>query len=389
MYPSRNNPHKKRRAELLKEMRDVRDDRPVVEVMLPKRSTASTELSLPGDVEAMQSTSIYARANGYLKKINVDIGDEVKAGHELAVIDVPELEAELEQARATKQAAEVTVGRANNEHNFKKATFERFEGLSKTGGVTQQQLDEKRSEYNLSKSSLLNAQAVTASAEASIKRIEAMLSFAKIAAPFDGTITARNYDVGALLSSTNSAAGREIFRIEETKTLKVQVKVPQSYVTDIRKGDEATLSVRNHGGRPFKGVVARSAGALDPTTRTLRFEVHFRNDDGALMPGMYGQVKFKVSPKDPALLVPTSAFVFQADGMKVLVVDGGKIRSRRVSVGRDFGTEAEVAEGLKGDEQVVTTPGERLVEGTAVTVHDPTRTAEGHAPAKNAQVMAR
>lgn len=381
-------PHQKREAELMQDAAEARESKPVVEVSLPKHSEATTDLVLPGSVESFQSTSIYTRANGYLKNILVDIGDHVKAGQLLAEIDSPEVDAQLQEAKAQLQQANVTVGRATNEYNFNKDTFERYQGLAKTGGITKQQLDEKRAAFNIATSSLAAAKATVNAAQASVEKYTQMQGFEKVLAPFDGTITARNYDKGALLSPAATGPGKELFQIDQTNVLRVFVKVPQTYVTSMKAGQDAELLVRNYPARPFKGTVVRSAGALDPTTRTLRFEVDFPNDDHALFPGMYGQVRFHVHQDHPTLIVPTSALLFQADGLKVAVVDDGKIRYHHVTVGRDFGAEAEVAAGLSGDEQVVTNPGGRLVEGAEVTVlSHPEKVAEQ--PAAKAQVSSR
>src|SRR4051794_7473075 len=202
-------PHKKQQAEARQEAKEAAETKPIVDVIKPKPSNAAVDLVLPGDVQANQTTAIYARTNGYLKALppGIDIGAPVKAGQLIAEIAAPEVDAELEQAKASLEQANVNVGRANNEYNFNKGTFERYEGLSKTGGVTQQQLDEKRAAFNIATSSLKAAQASVLAAQAAVKRLTEMQGFEKVTAPFDGEITARNYDAGALISATTTTPG--------------------------------------------------------------------------------------------------------------------------------------------------------------------------------------
>jgi multidrug efflux pump subunit AcrA (membrane-fusion protein) len=197
-------PHSRRQAEARADAAEAADARPVVNVTRPKSSDAAQELVLPGDVRADQSTAVFARTSGYLKPLpeGIDIGARVKAGHVIAEISAPEVDAELEQAKATLEQANVTVGRATNEFNFNKATFERYQGLSQTGGVTAQQLDERRSQLNIATSSLKAAQANVSAATAAVKKLAELQGFQKVVAPFDGTITTRNYDAGALVSAT-------------------------------------------------------------------------------------------------------------------------------------------------------------------------------------------
>lgn len=366
-------PHKKQQAEARQEAKEAADTKPIVDITRPKSSSAPVDLVLPADVEPNQTTAIYARTNGYLKPLppGIDIGAPVKAGQLIAEISAPEVDAELEQAKASLEQANVNVGRANNEYTFNKGTYERYEGLSKTGGVTQQQLDEKRAAYNIATSSLKAAQASVLASTAAVKRLTEMQGFQKLTAPFDGVITDRVYDAGALISVANTGTGKELFRVDQVDTLRVYVSVPQGSSTDVKPGQDAELLVRNYPGQAFKGKVARSAGALDQATRTLKVEVDIPNPDHLLLPHMYGQIRFMIPRGRPALLLPTSAFVFGTQGMRVTVLEGDKVHYRSVVVGRDFGSEAEVASGVSADEQVVTNPGEHLIDGMEVTVAKP------------------
>lgn len=361
-------PHSNRMEQAKSEAAESATAKPRVEAVPVRRSNESTELLLPGDAEPQQSTALYARTSGYLKELKADIGDKVKAAQLLAVIDTPEVDAEVEQAEATLEQAKVTVSRATNEFNFNQSTYDRFQGLSATGGVTQQQMDEKRSAFNIASSSLSAAKANVKAAQASLKKFTDMKAFQNIYAPFDGTVATRNYDLGALISPTTTGMSKELFRIDQTATLRIFVNVPQSYVSAIQVGQSAEFLVRNFAGKPFPGTVARSAGSLDASTRTLRVELSFPNAEGRLLSHMYGQVRFQLRQESLPLVVPTSALVFGAEGMKVAVVDGSTIRFQKVTVGRNFGTQVEVTEGLKENEQVVANPGERITDGADVEV---------------------
>jgi membrane fusion protein (multidrug efflux system) len=226
-----------------------------------------------------------------------------------------------------------------------------------------------------------------AAATASVKRLTEMQGFQKVVAPFDGIITDRNYDTGALISATTSGAGagRALFQIKQTDTLRVFVNVPQTYATEVHPDQNADLLVRNYPGKPFAGKLARTAGAIDPSTRTLRVEVDIPNAAQQLYPGMWGEVRFKIAQTKPPVVIPTSALMIGADGVRVAVVEAGdKVRFQTVDIGRDFGAEAEVVNGLTGDERVVTNPGERLADGVEVKVTSKPAAAAAGSQAKPA-----
>jgi RND family efflux transporter MFP subunit len=344
------------------------DPRPVVEVMQPHRATGGFDLRLPADVQSMQQTSLFARANGYLKRLLVDIGDRVQGGQLLAEIDTPEVDAQLEQANAGVALAEANLAKAQNDFELADATLKRYTGFSQSGGVTQQQLDEKRSAFTEAQTALSAANASVAAAHADVQRLGALQGFEKVTAPFGGIITARNYDLGALISPAEVGPGKELFQLDRTDVLRVFVNVPQAYVGSIKTGDQAYLSVRNYPGREFTGTVTRSAGAIDPATRTLRTQIDVPNQDGALYSGMYGEVRFHLSHDDSPIMVPASALVFDAAGTRVWVVENGNVHQRPIVVGFDLGTELQVESGLTGEESVVTNPGARLSEGVEVRI---------------------
>jgi RND family efflux transporter MFP subunit len=350
-------------------------DRPVVDVVHPRSSSDAVDLRLPADIRSMQTTSIFARANGYLKKILVDIGDHVEAGALLAEIDTPDVDADLARAVASLELAKANLSKAQEDESLADTTLKRYAGLNDTGGVTQQQIDERRSALTQSQLALASGRASVAVADAEVKRLTVLQGFERVVAPFPGTITARNYDVGALLAPTNSTEGRELYKIDRTDALRVFVNVPQAYATTLKVGEEAFLSVRNYVGREFAGKIVRTTGVIDAATRTLRIEVDVPNQDGALYSGMYGEMRVRVKPGSPSLIVPTSSLVFVADGTWVWVVDGEQARRRKIEVGRDFGTELEVLTGLTAQDVVVKNPGERLADGASVRVHQETPAA--------------
>ncbi len=377
-------PSRRAEAKLNEEARAAVDSKPIVNVVRPKKQDAGSTLVLPGDVQAMQSTSIFPRANGYLKTLSADIGDSVKEGQTLAEIATPEVDAQLLQSRAAVQQQQANIGKAQNDFDLAKTTLERYQNFAKSGGVTQQQIDEKESNYTEAKSNLEGAKASLASATANVTQLEATQSFQKVVAPFAGKITARNFDVGALLSSNGN---KEMFHIAQTDTLRVFVNVPQTYATLVKIGQEASLLVSNYPGKPFVGHVTRSSAALDPVTRTIKFQVDFPNEDGRLYAGMYAQIKFELRPPNPPVTVPTSALVYNAKGLRLALISDGKVHYQTIEVGRDFGTEVEVSKGLDGDELIVTNPGERLIEGVAVRFSDASKPALAEHPTTKPAVV--
>ena len=368
-------PHQQQLAQTLADAREVGSDLPAVGITYPRALPAAKNLLLPCDIRPSQETAIYPRASGYLKKFMVDIGDHVETGQLLAEIDTPEVDTDLAQAKAAVQQAQANEIKAVADLDLAKRTLQRFEDLAKRdiGGVTEQQLDEKRSAANVLSATLTAAKATVVAANASVQRLQVLQQFEKVQAPFAGTITTRNYDVGALLSPTNVGAGKELFRLVQTDSLHVFVNVPQTYATNIKNGQPAVLMVRNYPGRNFNGTVARGAGALDPATRTLPFELHFPNATGELYAGMYGQVKLNIAEDHPILVIPSSALIFNAQGLEVALAQNDKVHYQKITVGRDLGTELEVTDGLAVTDQVIANPGERLREGLTIRVLVPTQ----------------
>jgi RND family efflux transporter MFP subunit len=349
-------PRHERIAQREQMAREIRDQPVVVQVVRPVSTEKPIELALPADVHAYAATALYARTSGFLSAWKVDINDRVRKGDLMAVISAPDTDADLKQAEAILNQQQTTAALAV-------ATDERYRGLIPTEGVTQQQLDQ-------SQSAVEQAKAAALSSAAAVDRLKALAGFETITAPFDGVVTARNYDVGALVSASNIGPGQELFDVAEDDRLRVYVNVPQSYAPQIKFEQPATLTLeRNYPGHAFTGVVKRSGGTLDPVTRTLRIELEFKNDDAKhwIFPGMYGRVLLMISRERPVLTVPTSALLFEADGKQVAVVDrDSRVHFQRITPGIDFGTEIEITSGLKGDEQVVSNPGEQLTDGARV-----------------------
>ena len=366
-------PNHRRNAEIEARAGERKSDKPIVSVVMPKHSQQQSAIELPGTARAFQSTAIYPRASGYVRKLGVDIGDKVKAGDVLAEIETPELDAQLASANATLEQNRAAATRADSDLALGETTLKRYQSFAETGGVTQQQLDEKRSAYEQAKSAQAGAAATVKSGEAEVQRLTALQGFQRVTAPFAGTITMRNYDVGALLAATNGS--RPIFQLDQIDVIRVFVDVPQAYAPQITIGNATRLVTRADPNRPFAGKIARTAGAIDETTRTLRVEADFPNPDGRLLPGTYGQFAVRRRRRGP------QAAADRADGRARLRLEGHAARqssmrrTRRsfkpVVVGRDYGTDIEIVSGLDGSERVVANPGERVADGVEVEIANP------------------
>jgi RND family efflux transporter MFP subunit len=333
---------------------------PSVEALTPTRAPASQELLLPGNVMPFADASIYARTSGYIQHWYADIGAKVKAGQTLADIDTPELDAQLRQARADEANA-----KAN--YTFANSTAQRWQTMLQTQSVSQQDADAKTSD---SAAKLAAWQA----AQANVARLSELVSYEKVTAPFDGVITARNVDVGALVTAGGSpgiaaANGGELFHIEQTDRLRVYVDVPQNDAGSVTPGTKVYLTTQQYPGRQFDATVARSADSIDPVSRTLRVEVDVNNRDGALLPGAYAQVHLALVTAHPALEVPVSALLFRPGGVTVATIGSDdKVQLKTVTIGRDFGTYVEVATGLEASDRVINNPGDAITGGQTVRV---------------------
>jgi len=329
---------------------------PTVAVVHPVAEKPNEELALPGSLLAFKESPIYARTNGYLVRWYKDIGSRVQKGELLAQIDTPEVDQELNQGRAARQ-------QILSQMELAKITAERWESLRKTDSVSAQEADQQSSGYQQSKANLV-------AADANVRRLEQLESFKNVYAPFSGVLTRRNVDPGALINA--GAGGKELFDMAQVDTLRVYTSVPQAYAPYMKVGLKATITLQELPGQKFAGVVARTAEAIDPATRTLLTEVDVPNKDGRLLPGSFGQVHFAVGANVRKITVPVNAMLFRAQGAQVAVVSADhKVELRPLNIGRDFGASLEVLGGLAVSDQIVINPPDSLEDGQPVNVAQP------------------
>ena len=326
-----------------------------VTVVTPGRAKSDFGTPLPANVEAYIQASIHARASGYLKNWFVDIGAHVTNGQVLAQIDTPELDEQFAQAQAQLDQAKAAMDLA-------KITADRWNQLLKTASVSEQETAEKQSDYILSQA---NVEAV----KANLNRLQDLKDFDNVTAPFNGVVTARNTDIGQLIAA---GSGPELFRMAQTDPLRVYVQVPQEYVYDVTIGQKAELAFIEKPGRTYEATITRTAGAVDPTTRTLQVELDVPNPNGELFAGSYASVRFNEVPTHNALTIADNAIIFQAEGNQVAVVDSdNKVHLHDVKVGRDFGSYVEVLDGLNPDDRVINNPPDSLSDGQTVQIMQP------------------
>jgi RND family efflux transporter MFP subunit len=339
---------------------------PAVSVVVARKAPPDRERLLPGNSLALFETDIYARTNGYLKRRLVDIGDRVEADSLLAEIDTPEVNDQLEQARATLALSTANLERDKANRDFGDVELERVARLRKQGTISHEDHDRQVAATKVARAAVQATEATIKLNEADVQRLTDLQSYQKISAPFRGIITLRNYDAGALMVADNRTM-LPMFRLSQIDTLRVMVAVPQVYSTEIFVGQEVTVFRREDPQQKFAGMVTRMATALDPDTRTMLTEVQFPNPDGALLPGMYLQVKFVTKKVSPRFLIPAAALVIGAEGVTVPIVeDKNIVHYSKVELGHDFGAEVEVTAGLKGGETLVVHPGDAIPEGTLV-----------------------
>src|SRR5438445_2002618 len=329
---------------------------PTVSVVPPKPTAPAQEIILPGNIQPFISSPIYARTDGYLKKWYFDIGAHVKAGQLLAVIQTPELDQQLAQARSTLATAQANLELA-------KITRDRYQGLLTKRAVAQQDVDNAVGTFNANK-------AVVDADMANVQRYQALVSFEKVYAPFDGVITARNTDIGDLINSGSSTAPRtNLFDIVQPGTLRVYVNVPEEYSRGIVPGQTAAdIVLAEFPGERFPGKLVRTAEAINATTRTLLTEIDVANPKGTLLTGSYAEVHLKIPAQNSTFTIPVNTLIFRSQKLQVGVVRDGKVVLAEVTPGHDFGAEIEVVAGLKADDQVVLNPPDSLVTGQQVQI---------------------
>ncbi len=329
--------------------------RQAVSVVSPRRTAPAQEIILPGNVQPFITSPIYSRTNGYLKKWYFDIGAHVKQGQLLAVIETPEVDQQLQQSISNLNTAKANLALAE-------ITKNRYEGLVKDNAVPQQAVDNAVGAYNAN-------QATVEANQANVKQLEALQSFERIYAPFDGVITARNIDIGDLINSGSSGGVKtDLFHMAQPGTLRVYVNVPEEYSQSVKDGMTADLSLAEFPERKFQGKLVRTADAINMTTRTLLIEVDVDNPKGTLLTGSYAEVHLAVPTQASTYLLPVNTLIFRSEGLRVGIVKDGKVVLATVTPGHDFGNEIEIVSGLKADDQVIINPPDSIVSGQAVQI---------------------
>jgi membrane fusion protein (multidrug efflux system) len=341
--------HQKARDETTQEQNTAK---PVVTVMPAKAAPDTTTVTLPADLRSNHETFAFARVNGFVQSWTADIGQRVRKGQVLATIATPEIDQQIAQAQANLSLAQSSYGRLTS--------------VSLPGAISKQELDAGKAQY--------------AAQQAVVRQLQAQRGFRQVVAPFNGIVTQRNVEVGTLVTGGN-ATGTQLFKIEQTDTLRAFVDVPQNFVPGIRRGLRADVLVPEFPNQPFEGRVARDAAALDDQTRTLRTEVLLpnRSTQRQLRAGVYAQVRFRLPQTSPSVLISANALVPGIDS-KVAMVREGKIHFENLTLGRDFGSTIEVTKGLQGGEQLVINPAEALTEGLAVDTKAPPKTNKPAGP---------
>ena len=329
---------------------------PSVSVVLPKQTAPAQEIVLPGNIQPYISSPIYARTDGYLKKWYFDIGANVKAGDLLAIIQTPEVDEQLAQARSTLATAHANLELAQ-------VTRDRYESLLKKHAVAQQDVDNAAGAYTANK-------AIVDADTANVRHYEALVSFEKVYAPFDGVITARNTDIGDLINSGSSTSPRtDLFDISQTRTLRVYVNVPEEYSQAVKPGETAAdITLAEFPDKRFPGKLVRTSDAISATTRTLLTEVDLDNSSGTLFSGSYAEVHLKIPTQNSTFLLPVSALIFRGEKLQVGVVKNGHVVVTDVTPGHDFGDQIEIVAGLTTNDQVIENPSDSLVSGQSVKV---------------------
>jgi RND family efflux transporter MFP subunit len=370
-------PLQKRDSVIRSQAREQEEALPRVDVLEVGRSSTKSDLVLPGNIQAVTEAPILARADGYIKSRMVDIGDRVRAGQPLAEIEAPELDQQVRQAQANLQQttsaldqalANQRQGKANAD--LARVTADRWKNLSAKGVVSRQENDQYQAQYQAQVANLdalekavAVARSNVSAAEANLSRLNEVQSYRVVKAPFEGVVTLRNVDVGALVN----AGSTMLYRIAQMNVLRTYVNVPQNNAASIHAGQTAQLTVSNLPGRKFSGTVARTANSLDPNSRTMLVEVQVPNHDGALFPGMYALVDLSSPRSNPPVLLPGDALIVRADGTEVAVVrPDHTIHLQKIQVGRDYGDKLEVVGGLEPGDLVIANPSDIVREGVKV-----------------------
>jgi membrane fusion protein, multidrug efflux system len=344
---------------------------PTVAVITPRAGAAVQRLVLPGTVQAWYEAPIFARVSGYLKNWNFDYGAHVKKGDVLAEIETPDLDAQLAASQAKLNSARAVVKIREAEQQFAESTYQRWRDSPK-GVVSVQEQESKEADYNSAKARLSAANAEVAADQGEVDRLQALESFKNILAPFDGVVTARETDIGALInagSGTGGGNGPELFRVADLHMMRVYVQVPQQLSAGIKEGLSAELHLPQYPDKTFKATVATTSSSINTNARTLLVELHADNPDSELQPGAYAQVDFELPSNPNIVRIPTSALVFRERGMEVAMIGpGDTVELKPITLGRNLGTEVEVVKGLALSDRVINSPPDSLATGDKVHV---------------------
>ena len=330
---------------------------PSVSIATPERSAPLQEIVLPGNVQPFTSAPIYARTNGYLKTWYADIGAHVRKGQLLAVIETPEVDQQLQQSRSNLATSEANL-------KLSEITQNRYQGLLASHAVAQQDVDNAVGTYNANKS-------IVDANQANVNQLGTLQSFEKVYAPFDGIITARNTDIGALIDAGANTQPRELFHIAAIRTLRLYVAVPEVYSRAARSGAQAALTLDEFPGQPFHGTLVRNANSIDIASRTLLVEVDVDNPTGQLLPGAYVFVHLKLPDETHSVTIPSNTLIFRKEGLQVGLVRNGKAELIPVKIARDYGNSVEIVSGLQPTDAVVVDPSDSLVAGMTVRLNSP------------------
>ena len=327
---------------------------PVVEVVHPKWGIGGQEIALPGNAEAFDDAPIYARTSGYVEHWYVDIGAHVRQGQLLALIQTPELDQQLKEARANLKAAQANLGIAQ-------ITATRWQNLLKTNSVSQQETDQAVSDLSAKR-------ALVDSNKANVDRLEQLQAFERVTAPFNGVITARNTDIGDLIQAGDNSAPKELFRLASIRKLRIYIPVPEVYAAQVRNGESVKVTLDAFPNREFAGTVVRNSDAIDLNSRTLNVEVDVDNPTGKLFPGAYAFVHLKVPASARSVTIPSNALLFRSEGLRVGVVRNSHVALTPITIGQDYGSAVEVLSGLTPNDAVIVNPSDSLANGAAVHV---------------------
>jgi RND family efflux transporter MFP subunit len=339
---------------------------PTVATITPKQGVIGQHLVLPGDIEAWYEAPIFARVNGYLKNWYFDFGAHVQKGQLLADIDAPDLDAQLAAAKAKFAASQAQVKVQEAQRDFANTTYARWRDSPK-GVVSEQEKEGKKADFNSAGARYIAAQADANADQGAVDQLAALEAFKRIVAPFDGVVTSRNTDVGALINAGSGSNGPQLFRVADVHEMRVFVQVPQEMSAGMHGGLTADLAVPQFPNRSFKAVVATTAEAISKPARTLLVELHVDNADGALQPGSFAEVHFDLPNAPDMVRIPASALIFQENGLQVaLLGKDQKVELRPVTLGRNLGTDVEVVKGLSASDDVIDSPPDSLASGETV-----------------------